>query len=1087
MNTRTWLSLALTVFAAAGVAHAAVHARMLRQPDVSVDRICFVYAGDIWIAPIAGGRAERLSTPAGEESFPRFSPDGRRIAFSANYDGNTDVYVMPTEGGLPVRLTHHPDVDRVVDWTPDGGSILYASGMASGRTRFNQLYRVAATGGLPTRLPVPYGEFASLSADGRTLAYTPLTREFRTWKRYRGGMAPDIWLFDLVDHHSRRLTESDANDGQPMWHGDTVYFLSDRDEHRRANLWAVDAAGGVPRQVTHFTDFDVHFPAIGPDAIVFENGDRLYLLDLADESTREVGIEVVTDRATLRPRVEPVGADVAWADLSPSGKRAVVEARGEVFTLPAEHGVVRNLTHSSGVAERYPAWSPDGATIAWFADRSGEYELELSPADGSAPPQAVTALGAGFKYPPVWSPDSRRLAFIDTTFTIRLVDLDRGTTAAVDTTDWMNHPSLMQFHFAWSADSRWLAYAKPQANLYQAIVLYDCDDGSLHQVTAGFTDASQPVFDPAGDYLYYLSADHFDPLYSAFDNTWIYANPEVVMAVPLRSDVASPLAPRNDVEAPAAADAAAEDDDAESAATEGEKGEKAAVAPVQIDLDGFEERAVELPLDPGRYADLAAVEGKVLYRRLPNTGSESEQSPVAYWDLEEREEQQVLADADGFTVSADGTKLLVASGGSFAIVDVGAGQKLDQTLGVSGLETTVDPVAEWRQMFHEAWRLERDFFYDPGLHGVDWDGLRRRYGALLDDVVTRWDLNYLLGELIGELNSSHAYRGGGDLERPARRDVGLLGVDWELADGAYRIAHIVRGAPWDTSVRSPLDQPGADVAEGDWVLAVNGRPLDPAVDPWAAFDGLADTTVVLTVNGHPSLEGAREVLVDTLDDESRLRNLEWIESKRRRVEEATDGRVGYVYVPSTGLDGQRELYRMYRAQFDRAGVIVDERFNSGGQIPDRFIELLSRHPLNYWAVRGPRDMMSPPIAHGGPMAMLVNGWSGSGGDLFPWYFRQAGLGPLIGTRTWGGLIGISGVPQLIDGGSVTVPTFSFYDVDGRWQVEGVGVSPDIEVVDDPALMLNGGDPQLERAIQWMLGQLVQQPPSRPPRPAYPVR
>jgi len=1078
------VAVVLVLLAAAAAVEAQVDARMLRFPDVSHDRIAFVYAGDIWVAPKEGGTAVRLSTPEGEESFPRFSPDGGRIAFTANYDGNEDIYVVPTAGGVPRRLTHHPDGDRMLDWYPDGRSILLASGMASGKQRFRQLYRLAAEGGLPAKLPVPYGEFGTLSPDGRMLAYTPLSRDFRTWKRYRGGMAPDIWLFDLDSRTSRRLTDDPANDGQPMWHGDTVYFLSDRDESMRSNLWAHDLSTDELRQVTRFEDFDVRFPSIGPGEIVFENGGRLYLLELATETTREVEIDVVTDRATLLPRAEMVGDEIEWGDVSPSGKRAVFEARGEVFTVPAEHGVTRNLTRSSGVAERYPAWSPDGTTVAYFSDRSGEYELVVRPADGSGEERTVTDIGKGFRYPPVWSPDGSRVAFIDSTLTVRMVDVADGTAVEVDSTWWMNHPSLERFHLAWSPDSRWLAYSKVVETQLDAVFLYDTASGELERVTSGFYDASQPVFDPDGKYLYYLSAQHFDALYGPFDNTWVYANPTVVMAVPLRADVPSPLAPRNDEEGAEDGGDGSGDGDGQDADDEDADGADEQAPPVEIDRDGFERRAVRLPVDPGRYTDLAAVSGKVLYRRLPNTGADGEKTPLAFWDLEEREERQILADVDGYRLSADGEHLLAASGGSWAIVDVAADQSLEEPLDLGGLETTVDPPAEWRQIFREAWRLQRDYFYDPNLHGVDWQAVGDRYAALLDDVVTRWDLNFLLGELIGELNASHAYRGGGDLEQAPRRSVGLLGVDWELAEGAYRVARIARGAPWDSEVRSALDQPGVDVSEGDWVLAVNGVPVDPSKDPWAAFQGLAGQTVVLTVNDRPSTDGAREVLVETLDDEARLRNLEWIESKRRMVEEATGGRVGYVYVPSTGIDGQDELFRMYRAQLHKDGVIIDERFNNGGQIPDRFIELLAREPLNYWAVRGPRDWQSPPVAHAGPQAMLINGWSGSGGDLFPWYFRQAGLGPLIGTRTWGGLIGISGVPPLVDGGVVTVPTFAFYTTDGEWAVEGVGVAPDIEVVDDPAQMVDGGDPQLERAIEWIIGQLEAGSPEPPARPEY---
>jgi tricorn protease len=1022
----------------------------------------------------------------GEESFPRFSPDGERIAFTGNYDGNQDIYVMPSDGGVPTRVTHHPHPDRMLDWHPDGSDILFATPMTSEKQRFRKLYRVPATGGLPEVLPVPYGEFGAVSPDGATLAYMPLDRAFRTWKRYRGGKTPDIWLFGLEDFTARNLTGNEANDGQPMWHGSTLYFLSDRDANMRANIWAHDFHTGTVRQVTFFEDFDIHFPAIGPNDMVFENGGRLYVMDLATETAEPVDIQVITDRATLRPRPVKIGDQLADGDISPTGKRAVLAARGEIFSLPAEHGVVRNLTRSSAFAERHPRWSPDGKHIAYFSDRTGEYELTIRPADGSGEEETLTELGPGYRYTPQWSPDSKKIVFIDNFKVIWLYDVEGGSVTEVDRGLWMTHGPLSGFEVSWSADSRWFAYSRGLENRQNAVFLYDTSAGKSHQVTAGFVDCSNPAFDPEGKFLYYLSDRDFRPSYSDFDPTWIYANSTKIAAVPLRADVASPLAPRNDIEEPEE-DEESDDDNDEEENKDEEKATAKKSKAVSIDLEGFEARAVVLPPDAGNYSSLAAVKGKILYQRHPRTGSASEESPIVFWDLEDREEKTILDNADGFGVSADGKKLIVLANGTVAIVDVAPKQKMDKKLATSSMEMTVNPVEEWRQIFNDAWRIERDYFYDPNMHGVDWQAMRERYGALLDDVITRWDLNFIIGELIGEMNTSHSYRGGGDVERGKRRGVGLLGVDWELADGAYRIKKIVTAAPWDAELRSPLAESGVDVSTGDWVLAVNGVPIDPTRDPWAAFEGLAETTVILTVNDQPSFDGARDVLVETLASEARLRNLAWIESNRRKVDEATDGRVGYIYVPDTGRGGQTELFRMFRAQYKKDGLIIDERFNNGGQIPDRFVELLNRPLYNFWAVRSGSDWQTPFISHVGPKVMLINAWSGSGGDAFPYYFRAAGAGPLIGTRTWGGLIGYSGRPSLIDGGRVTAPTFSFYNLDGEWDVEGYGVDPDIEVVDDPSLMQNGGDPQLDRAIVEVMKALEENPPRRPERPEYPVR
>ncbi len=1097
------LAFAMTLCGQAPLAQ--VDARMLRQPDVSRDRIAFVYAGDIWVVSKEGGNAERLSSPGGEETLPRFSPDGSQIAFTADYDGNDDIYVISSGGGIPTRITHHPEGERVLDWYPDGRSILFASPMESGRDRFNRLYKTTSVGGLPERLPVAYGEFGTISDDGKLLAYTPQTRDYRTWKRYRGGWAPDIWVFDLAAGTAKNVTNSPANDTQPMWHGRTLYYLSDRGPEGRFNIWAYDLDSGKTRQVTKFTDFDIHFPGGGPSDIVFEMGGRIHLLDLKTEKTHPVDIKIVTDNRTLLPRIEKVEKLIANTTVSPTGKRAVVEARGELFSLPAEHGVVRNMTASSGSAERFPALSPDGKELAYWSDASGEYELYVRPADGSGEAKALTKLGPGFRYCPYWSPDSKKIAFVDQVSQIRVLDRESGEVKKIDEGQWMSDGASEQFTFSWSADSRWLAYTKELVSRRHVIALYDLEKGEVHNATSGYYDDYTPVFDPDGKYLYYFSERTFNPAYSNLDNSWVYANTTNILAVPLRKDVESPLAPRNDEEKPKKEEEGKEDkgkeekgekaadSGQESGSTESEEGKEAKQAKdsgeskksVEIDLDGFENRAVILPPAGGNYSNLAAVAGKVVYIRRPRTGSpRMSPSPLVFYDLKEREEMTVLDDIDGFDISADGKKVLVNKDGSLAIVDLKPKQKIEKKLRTAELEMTVDPKAEWRQIFQDAWRFERDFFYDPNMHGVNWDAIRSQYGKLLEDAVTRWDVNFVLGEMIAELNASHSYRGGGDTETKKRVSVGLLGVDWAIDNGAYRIKRIVHGAPWDDEERSPLDEPGVNVKEGDYVLAVNGVPIDTKKDPWAAFQGLGDQAVSLTVNDSPSREGSREVVVHTKSGEDSLRYLDWIEQSRRRVEEATKGRVGYIYVPSTGRDGQTELVRQFMAQFTKEGLIVDERFNSGGQIPDRFIELLNRPALAFWAVRNGQDWQWPPVANFGPKVMLINGWSGSGGDAFPYYFKEAGLGPLIGSRTWGGLIGVSGAPGLIDGGGVTVPTFRMYSPQGEWFKEGHGVDPDIPVPEDPAQLAKGVDTQLERAIQEVLRLLEKNPPAKPNRPPY---
>jgi tricorn protease len=1062
----------------AAAAHAQVDARMFRYPDVSASQIAFVYAGDIWVVPKVGGTARRLSSPTGEEQFPRFSPDGSRIAFSGNYDGNVDVYVLPSMGGQPERVTHHPGSDRLLDWSPDGQQLLFASARESGVTRFRQLYLVSAVGGLPVKLPAPYGEFGALSPDGRRLAYTPKDRSFRTWKRYRGGLAPEIWLLDLQSRDARNLTSDAANDAHPMWHGETLYFLSDRGPDERHNLWKLDVQSGTMTQVTRFTDVDVAWPAIGPSDIVFQAGGRLYLVDLATEQQREVTVDVVTDLASVRPRVERVGNLLQWAHVSPQGKRAVVQARGELFTLPAENGVVLSLSQSSGIAERYPAWSPDGQQVAYWSDRSGEYELTLRAADGSGEERTVTSLGPGYRYQPYWSPDNKRIAFIDQTQTIQIVEVENGRLTEVDHGQSWLHGQLQGFEVSWSADSRWLAYGRDLETGNNAVFLFDVPAGERHQVTSGYYSDGQPAFDPDGKYLYFTSNRTLAPIYSDVDATWVYPNTTSLVAVPLRRDVPSPLAARSD-------DEATEDSAASGGDTGGDaNGQSDEQQEVGIDLDGFEARGVVLPPEAGNYGQLRAAKGKLLYLRFPRTGSGQENSSIVYYDLEAREEKTVLEPASGYELSADGKKLLVGHRGQWAIIDLKPAQKMDKRLATANLEAVVDPRAEWRQLFTDVWRTYRDVFYDPGLHGLDWPALRTHYGGLLDDAVTRWDVNFVIGELIGEVNASHTYVGGGDTESAARRPVGLLGIDWALENGAYRVARIVRGAPWDLETRSPLAEPGLDVGEGDYILAVNGVPLDTSKDPYAAFAGLAGTTVALTVNSRPSTDGARRVLVTTLTSESRLRNLEWIEANRKHVEEATDGRVGYVFVPNTGLFGQTELVRQFNSQMLKEGLIIDERFNGGGQLPDRFIELMNREMVMRIFFRHGRVVDWPPVNHPGAKVMLINGWAGSGGDAYPYFFKAMGVGPLIGERTWGGLIGPASGHQLIDGGFYTAPPGRLFGVDGTWFAEGHGVDPDLPVVDDQGAMAKGGDPQLEAAIAEVLRLVAEGPVRRTAAPAF---
>lgn len=1086
------------LFLGTSTLRAQIDARLFQQPDVSETQITFVYAGDVWTVPKSGGTATRLSSPAGLESFPKFSPDGKSIAFSANYNGNLDVYTIPVSGGIPVRLTQHSMGDRVVGWHPSGETVLFSSGRESGRQRYSQFYLINKGGGMAEKMDIPYGEFGAFSPDGKQFAYNQKSRVFRTWKRYRGGTAPDITLFDLDDFSSELIVDSDANDEIPMWSGKKIYFLSDRGDEKRANIWSYDLSSKEVKQLTNFKDFDVHFPSIGPKDIVFEAEGKLYLLNLSNESIQEVKVNVVTDQIALQSKLIDASKYLSKGWISPDGKRAVIEARGELFSVPAEHGYVKNLTQTSGIAERYPAWSPDGKSVAFWSDKSGEYELHIKNLD-TGDEQKVSNYGAGFRYQLYWSPDSKKLAFVDQEMNIKFYEIDNKRTIDVDKGLYMFEGNLRNFSVSWSSDSKWMAYSRGSDNRNQVIFLYDAKAYVKHQVTSSYYSTMQPAFDPEGNYLYVLTNRNFNPAYSDFDESFVYPNATLLAAISLRKDVASPLAPRNDAveikeEKENGNGEDKDKDKKKNKKKDKDKGEHdegdddQEEKSVEIDLDGFENRMVILPEKAGNYNNVQAVKGKVVYHKFPNTGSgENNGASVKYFDLEERESKTIISGVFAYLISADGNKMLVGKGNTMAIIDVKPDQKMDKPLRTGEMKMTVMPKEEWKQIYRDAWRLERDFFYDKGMHGVDWDELYVRYGKLIDDAATRWDVNFAIGELIGELNTSHSYRGGGDAENGKRVNVGYLGVDYELSEGKYKIKKILKGASWDIEAKSPLDMPGVEAKEGDYILAVNGISLDAKKEPYAALEGLGGKTVELTLNSQPILEGSRKVVVKTMNSEIRLRHLAWIESNRKMVADATEGKVGYIYVRSTGIDGQNELVRQFMAQWDKEGLIVDERFNSGGQIPHRFIELLNRKPLAYWAVRDGKDWHSPRFAHFGPKVMLINGWSGSGGDAFPDYFRKAGLGPLIGSRTWGGLIGYTGAPQLIDGGVVTVPTFRMYDPDGKWFREGHGVDPDIEVREDPTSLAKGGDAQLEKAIEVVLEEIKNNGYKKPNHPSVEER
>jgi tricorn protease len=1081
------------------------HAGMLRYPDVSSTHIAFLYANDLWLVPREGGTAVPLASPPGSESTPRFSPDGGTIAFIGNYDGNYDLYTVPANGGVPFRVTHHPTFENLTDWTPDGDLIFFAYGMQD-YPRAQEMFTVAADGGLPKKMPVPYGANGTISPDGKWLAYTPHSRDTRTWKRYRGGMATDIWLFHLKKHTAKKITDWEGTDTQPMWHGDSVYYLSDAGPNHRLNIWVYDTKTEKKRQVTRFGEFDVKWPAIGPGAkgegeIVLQNGSDLYLLDLGTEQTRIIPVTIPGDRPKLRKQMTMTGDLLYSGDISSTGKRVVVEARGDVWTLPAKKGAPLNLNHSSGVAERDPEWSPDGKWIAYFSDESGEYELFIAQSNGRSEPKQLTHLKRGYLFSGRWSPDSKMICFWDQNGRLFLTDIESGESTEIDQTPDNSHPPVN-----WSHDSSWLTWARSAKIIGQdAVWLYNVKTGEKHMVTSGMFNDTWPTFDREGKYLYFASQRDFSsPMYEDMGTTWIYANTDLLFCVPLRSDIESPLAPESDEEKwdedkkdegeKGEAEETEKKEDAEEAgdAAEADKEDEAEKPePVKIDLDNFEYRAVQLPVSKGNFGHLAVNDGgKLLYARNPVRGSGGEGS-IHILDIKaEKEKEEIVIEGIGtFVMSSDGKKLLVFKQRTLAIIDAKPKQKMEDVISMADMKVEIDPRQEWRQIFTESWRILRDFFYDPNMHGVNWKAVKKQYEKMLDDCQSREDVSYVIREMISELNVGHSYYFGGDLEETPRESVGMLGCDFEMVNGAYRIANIVEGGLWDVDARGPLSQPGVDVAEGDYLLAINGAELDTSKDPWAALQGLAGKTATITVSEEPKMsDKARHVLVQLLGAEMDLRYRAWVEKNRAYVDKMSDGEIGYIYVPNTSIFGQNELVRQFFGQTNRKALIIDERWNGGGQIPTRFIELLNRPVANYWALRDTKeDFVWPPDAHHGPKCMLINGLAGSGGDYFPFWFREAGIGKLIGTRTWGGLVGLSGNPALIDGGYTSAPTFAFFEKDGTWGIEGHGVDPDIEVVDDPSRMVDGGDPQLDAAIEHMKDEIKRNGYSKPDRPAYPDR
>ncbi|UMR30491.1 PDZ domain-containing protein [Massilia sp. MB5] len=1074
--------------------------RLLTEPAVSASHIAFIYAGDVWLANPDGSGVRRLTSDVGEKSNPVFSPDGRLLAYSATLDGNTDVYVLPVGGGVPQRLTWHPGPDLVQSFTPDGKAVMFTSPRAAFNNRYRKLFTVPVTGGVEAELEIPNAARAAYSPDGKSIVYNPTSPAFLQWKRYRGGTHSVLWIFNRTSQAVEKIPQpaSRANDVDPVWLGDTIYFRSDRDGE--FNLYAYDTKTKAVRALTRHTDFPVLNAAAQGRRIVYEQAGYLHALDLDSGTARKLTIGVSSDLGLSRPRWVRGASYIRDASISPSGARVAFEFRGDIVTLPADKGDVRHLTQSPAVHERNPAWSPDGRSLAYFSDESGEYALHVQPQDGKGPVRKFKLSGAGFYERANWSPDSKKIAFIDNAWSLYVLDLASGVQKKIATEPIYGVTKSLSP--AWAPDSRWIAYTLNSLSYTRSAYIYSLEQDKSYAVTDGLSDVADPAFDRSGKYLYFFASTNAGPTNNWFSlqNEDNRATSSIWLAV-LRQDLPSPLVKESDEEKGAAAKPKDAKDEASSEKKENGKAEEkpavdpatgrddpkvkvAPVAPMRIDFDGISTRVVDLPVPVAQLSNLeTGAEGQVFFMRE----SEGKKS-LQRFDLKDRKTETVVAELDGYGISADGKKVIYRQKDNWATGSA-TGKTLAASEGklrVDAIEVKADPRAEWNQIYHEAWRINRDYFYDPGMHGVNWRQMHDKYAQFLPDLATRSDLNRVIQWLHSELGVGHHRGGGGDSfieSKPVPG--GLLGADYEVANGRYRFKKIYGGLNWNPTLRSPLTEPGLNVKVGEYLLAVDGKPLAPPTNLYAPFENSANRTIEITVGPNGDGKGARTITVVPVASEDALRNRDWVEGNIRKVNAATGGRVAYVYVPNTTTLGHTYFKRYFYPQSYKDGVIIDERFNGGGSLADYYIEILQKQEIAWWTMRYGADMKSPSASIQGPRAMLIDETAGSGGDLLPWMFRKNKMGPLIGKRTWGGLVGILGFPVLLDGAFITAPNLAFWTRENGWGVENEGVPPDIEVEQTPADVIAGRDPQLEKAIEVVKAELAKNPPSKPPRPAFP--
>lgn len=1055
--------------------------RILRYPNSSKTQITFCYAGDVYTAPIAGGLARRVTSSEGIEMYPRFSPDGSKIAFSGEYDGNREVYLIDSKGGSPDRLTYSMDIqglpermgpDKIImQWTSDGKNILYRSRHESWHAWVGKLYFVSPDGGVPEQLPLPDGGYASLWEDKSKIAYNRIFREYRTWKRYRGGQADDIWIYDFKTKELKNITENPAQDIIPMKRGDKVYYISDRDG--RMNLYAYDLKSGNTKKITNFTDYDVKFPSLGADHIAFSNGGYVYLTDIATETTKKIDIQIAEDFPGVRSSYENVGGKIASYEISPDGKRALFSARGDIFSVPADKGMTKNLTETPGVHERNPKWSPDGEWIAFVSDESGEDEVYVVKPDGSGKKQ-LTKNAKSYRFELKWSPDSKKLLNADKAMRLCVIDIEKGGEKEI-----AKSKAWEIRDFTWSPDGKWVAYTDYAKNEIRVIYLYSLENGETYQATDEFFNSSSPAFTPDGKYLLFASNRTFNPTTGGLEWNYTYNNMTKIYGATLDASLENPFAEYDGDEAAKEKDNSDKKDD---------KKDDDKSKDIKIDAKGLKDRVFEFPISAANYGNIKALSnGKVYYSKYIS----GHRADLMVFDICEEKEEKA-GDFGGYEISADEKKIIFGKNGSYYIENVAS--KIEPKEGkvdVGDMTLKVDRFAEWKQIFDESWRQMKHFFYDPNMHGVDWDAVHDKYAAMIPHLKHRDDLIYIIGEMIGELNVGHAYTGGGDMPKVEKVGIGLLGAEFELdKSGYYKFAKILEGRNWDEATRSPLTEPGLDVDEGDYLIAVDGEELSDEFSPFQALVGKAKEFVKLTVNSKPSKSGARDIYVKTIASETRLRYFNWVENNRRKVEEATDGRVGYIHIPDMMPDnGLNEFVKYYYPQIRKEALIIDDRYNGGGNVSQMIINRLNRELTMAKNARNQQVVGTYPDAVStGPMVCLINELSASDGDIFPYQFRKNGLGKLIGKRSWGGVIGIRGSLPFIDGGYLYKPEFANFGADGEWIIEGVGTVPDIEVDNHPAKLLQGEDQQLNKAIEAILDELKNYDGTRIPKvPPYPIK